>query len=73
MTSRLASPCDQIVRASFGHDMVSAPRGPHRGMGNNYVPATEWLQKYLAVQVKSWLTGLVLAEERRIVVPFRMS
>ena len=24
----------------------------------------------LAVQVKSWLTGLVLAEERRIVVPF---
>ena len=63
--------------------MLSAPRGPHRGMDKHYVPATEWLQKYLsslgfqcgmdlalAVQVKSWLTGLVLAEERRIVVPF---
>ena len=58
MTSRLASPCDQIFRATFGHDMLSAPRGPHRGMDKNYVPATEWLQKYLSSLGFQWGFGL---------------
>ena len=58
MTSRLASPCDQIFRATFGHDMLSAPRGPHRGMDKHYVPAT-WIatniSEFLGISVRNGL------------------